>query len=302
MDINKLYKEVTATVIKQLEDGVPPWVRPWKDGKRRGVGMIPSNLISGRLYSGGNILLLWMAAQQHGWDSLQFCPYLAANKVGGTVRRGEKGIQILFTSHHRKKDEATGEERPYTFVKTHTVFHASQLENIPEKYLQPQQREEGVSVPKNERAVDFAQKTGITIRHEGNKAFYSPAQDIVVVPPFSSFKDEEGYHGTVCHELVHATGHEKRLNRQFGKRFGDERYAAEELVAELGSAYLCARLGYKPGFRSASYLASWLKVLKSDNRAIFTAASYAGQASSSLWDKAFPESVEESSEVEKTAA
>lgn len=286
MDIKKLYNEVTATVIRQLEEGVPPWVRPWGDAKVRGVGMIPSNLVTGRLYSGGNILLLWLAAQQRGYSNLQFCTFRQIQELGSTVRKGERATHIIFTKHVTKKDEETGDEKSGTLVKSYAVFHYSQIENLGAKYLQPQQADEGVTVPKNEQAVAFEQNTGITMRHEGNKAFYSPAADVVVVPPFSAFKDEEGYHGTVAHELVHASGHEKRLDRQFGKRFGDEKYAVEELVAELGSSYLCARLGYAPSFRSSSYLASWLKVLKADNRAIFSAASHAGQAADWLWKAA----------------
>jgi len=283
MDINKLYKEVTATVIKQLENGVPPWVRPWRDSRIHGVGMIPSNLVTGRLYSGGNVLLLWMAAHQRGYDNLQFCTFKQIQEMGGSVRKGERATHIIFTKHIARKDD---EDKPSTFVKSHAVFHTSQIENLDTKYLHPQQADEGVSVPKNEVAVQFERRTGIPIRHEGNKAFYSPAQDVVVVPAFSAFKDEEGYHGTLCHELVHGSGHASRLNRQYGKRFGDEKYAVEELIAELGSAYFCARLGYAPSFRSSSYLASWLKVLKADNRVIFSAASHAGQAAEWLWNQA----------------
>lgn len=294
MHISKLYKEVTDVVIRQLEEGTPPWVRPWTDAKLRGVGMIPSNLVTGRLYSGGNILLLWMAAHQRGYGSLQFCTYKQVNDIGARVRKGERATNIIFTRHLVKKDDDTGEEKGGTLVKSYAVFHTSQLEDVESKYLHPQQAEEGISVPKNAEAVEFYRRTGIVIRHEGNKAFYSPAMDVVVMPPFSAFTDEEAYHGTACHELVHATGHQRRLGRTFGKRFGDEQYAVEELVAELGSAYICARLGYSPSFRSASYLQSWLRVLKADNRAIFSAASFAGQAADWLWK----ESAERSDHME----
>lgn len=115
--------------------------------------------------------------------------------------------------------------------------------------------------------------------------------------PFASqFKSEETYWQTFMHETTHWSGHKDRLNRTFGKRFGDNAYAFEELVAELGSAFLCARLDIPAGFRSASYIESWLKVLKADNRAIFNAASYAGHATDYLWNRAFPEPVKQAAE------
>jgi antirestriction protein ArdC len=286
MKINDLYSSVTAVVIKQLEDGVPPWIRPWRDERIQGVGMIPSNLVSGRRYTGGNILLLWLAAHLNGYSNLQFCTYQQVNSIGATVRKGERATHVIFTKHIMREED--GEQRGQTIVKSYPVFNLSQLDKVAEQYLVPQQAEtEGL--PENASpSVILARGCRVNIQFGGNQACYIPSKDEVQMPRPSSFVDDEAYWQTLMHELIHATAHEKRCNRKLGKRFGDEQYAFEELVAELGSAFLCARLGIPAGYRSASYLDNWLKVLKQDTRAIFTAASYAGQGADYLWNTAFP--------------
>ncbi|ACI54456.1 domain of unknown function DUF1738 [Rhizobium leguminosarum bv. trifolii WSM2304] len=283
-----LYASVTAEVIRQIEEGTPPWVRPWKDAKLKGVGMIPTNLVSGRMYSGGNILLLWLAASQRGFSNLQYATYRQINSIGAKVRKGEKASHVIFTKHGTKKDEDSGEEKRTTIVKSYPVFGLDQLDDVPEKYLHQQERPES-QVEIYTKASDFVKGTSIRIKNGSNRAAYYPGGDEVVMPFANQFESEEAYWGTMNHELIHASGHKSRLDRQFGKKFGDTAYAREELCAELGSAFLCARLDIPATFRSASYIDSWLKVLKEDNRAIFNAASYAGQASDWLWKKAFPE-------------
>ncbi len=287
MKVNDLYASVTKEVIRQLEEGTPPWVRPWRDAKLTGVGMIPSNLVTGRLYSGGNILLLWLTASQRGFGSLQFATYAQINGIGAKVKKGEKATHVIFTKHGVKKDES-GEDKAMTIVKSYPVFNIDQIEGVPDKYLAAQE------APKTQiviytKASDFVKGTGIRVKNGGNRAAYYPGGDEVVMPFANQFESEEAYFGTLNHELIHASGHKNRLDRQFGKKFGDTAYAREELTAELGSAFLCARLEIPATYRSASYLDSWLKVLKEDSRAIFNAASYAGQASEWLWKKAFPE-------------
>ena len=287
MKTHELYKTVTSSVIEQLERGTPPWTRPWKDVRVKGVGMLPSNLVTGRLYSGSNVLLLWMTATAFGYDSLQFCTYQQANEMGARVKKGSRSTHIIFTKHVRNKDEETDEERKSTIVKSYPVFHVSQLDGIPAKYLEPQEPDD--ARPMRERAFEFAKGTGVKISNGGNKAAYIPSTDEVVMPSLKAFETEDAYWGVLNHELTHATGHKSRCDRVFGKRFADPEYAFEELVAELGSAFLCARLGIEPSFRSASYIQNWLKVLKDDTRAIFSAASYAGHAADWLWKQAYPE-------------
>lgn len=285
MKTAELYQSVTDTVIKQLEEGVPPWVRPWKDERRKGVGMIPSNLLTGRLYSGGNILLLWLTAQSREYPSMQFCTYNQVNTIGAQVRKGEKATHVIFTKHVMRKDEETGDEKPGAVVKLYPVFNVSQLDKVPEQYLVPQEQE---STPIADfRIKSFAGATGIKVSFGSAKAAYYPARDEIVMPNVGMFESPEAFTGTLMHEKIHGTSHKNRLNRQLGKRFGDEAYSFEEIIAELGSAFLCARFGIEPSFRSASYIQSWLKVLKGDNRAILSAASYAGQASDWLWNKVY---------------
>lgn len=295
MKTHDLYKTITETVIKQLEEGVPPWVRPWKDDRLHGVGMIPTNLVTGRRYSGGNILLLWMVAHAYGYSNLQFCTFQQANQEGMSVLKGSKSHTVIFTKHTLRKDEDGGDDKPSTIVKAYPVFHISQLDKVPEKYLAPQQTGPEVESEHSQRVI-LARGCGVTVQHGGNKACYVPSRDEVHMPTMKAFVDEEAYWQTLMHEFTHATAHEKRCGRKLGKRFGDEQYAAEELVAELGSAFICARLDIPAGFRSASYIDNWLKVLKGDSRAIFTAASYAGQAADWLWNKSHPEPMREAAE------
>lgn len=284
MKIKDLYQFVTNTVIAQLQEGVPPWVRPWADERVPGIGMIPSNLITGRLYSGSNILLLWLTATSMGYPNLQFCTYQQVNSIGAKVRKGEKAAHVIFTKHLMNKDEETGQDKASVVVKSYPVFNLSQLEGVPERYLEPQQPDS--AEPKNQKATRFVRGTGIKVHHGANKAAYYPARDEIVMPTMGAFENEDAYWGTLNHELTHASGHKDRLARTFGRRFGDQAYAFEELVAELGSAFLCARLGIAGSFRSASYMDSWLKVMIADHRAVFTAASYAGQAADWLWKQA----------------
>lgn len=282
-----LYNSVTQRVVTELEAGTPPWTKPWREDKLKGVGLLPSNLATGRLYSGSNVLLLWLAATQHGFSSLQFCTYRQANEMGAKVKKGARATHVIFTKHVMREDTETGEEKAGTVVKTYAVFHHSQLEGVPDKYLEPQMPSDREET--HAEAVELRESSGVTTIHGANKAAYYPARDEIVMPNLAVFEGEDAYWGTWCHEGIHATGHKSRLDRVYGKRFGDAGYAFEELVAELGSAFLCARLGIAPSFRSASYIAGWLKVLKGDNRAIFSAASYAGHAADWLWKKAFPE-------------
>ena len=287
MRVNDLYTSVTATIIKQLEEGVPPWSRSWKDGKLKGLGFIPTNLVTGRLYSGSNVLLLWLVAQERGYGNLQFCTFQQADSIGAKVKKGEKSASVLFTKHLVEKGE-DGQDKPRTIIKAYSVFNVDQLENVPDTYLFNQELPNSEAVMYGQ-AAELISRNRITVRNGGNKAAYYPRQDEVHMPFANQFVSEDAYWQTFLHEVTHWSGNEKRLNRTFGKRFGDNAYTQEELCAELGSAFLCARLGIPAGFRSASYIDSWLKVMRADNRAVFTAASYAGQAADYLWNKAFPE-------------
>ena len=165
-------------------------------------------------------------------------------------------------------------------MKGYTVFNAEQINGLPEKFYETPSRLEDTRV-RMEAVEQFIINTKAIIQHGGNKAFYSPSHDFIQMPPSQSFRDIESYYAILAHELTHWTSHSSRLDREFGqKRFGDHGYAMEELVAEIGAAFLCAFLGITPETREdhAAYIQSWLTVLKKDNRAIFTAASQAQRA------------------------
>jgi antirestriction protein ArdC len=204
------------------------------------------------------------------------------------VKKGEKGAMVVYASSFEKKenDEATGEEvsERIPFLKSYTVFNAEQTEGLPGHYYALAEAKRNLA-DRLAQAECFFKNTKAEIRHGGNKAFYSPKGNFIQLPPYASFESRELYYATCSHESIHWTSHEKRLSRSFdSKRFGDDGYAMEELVAELGSAFLCADLGITPEVmpEHAAYLSAWLKILKTDKKAIFTAASHASRATDFL--------------------
>jgi antirestriction protein ArdC len=270
-----IYQEVTDRIVSALENGTAPWLRPWRDSKN-GTALEPHNAVTGRPYNGINWLVLsCLPHASTGWLT-----YKQATALGGNVRKGEKGVQIVFWKFDHR-DETTGKIIP--FARAYTVFNLDQCENLDASKIQAPQ-------PATEGQTDvnaIARRVGAVVRHHGSKAFYSPSSDVVVMPDASAFKSENHYASTLAHELTHWTGHTSRLARDFSGRFGNAAYAFEELVAEIGSAFACARLGITlDGLQHADYVANWLKVLKDDKRAIFTAASKAKQACAYLLDVA----------------
>jgi antirestriction protein ArdC len=227
--------------------------------------------------------MLWGEAIAKGYACPIWMTYRQASELGGQVRKGEHGSLVVFADRIQKTETAdNGDEiaREIPFMKGYTVFNCEQIDRLPENfYGRPSPP---LSAPARiEAAEHFAAATATDIRHGGNRAFYAIEADRVQMPPFESFIDPESYYATLLHELTHWTKHPARLNREFGrKRWGDEGYAAEELVAELGAAFLSADLDIAPEPRTdhASYIANWLTVLKNDKRAIFTAAAHAQRA------------------------
>jgi antirestriction protein ArdC len=203
------------------------------------------------------------------------------------VRKGEHGELVVYANRiTRTETAATGEEteREIPFLKGYTVFNAEQIDNLPPHFTAPAAPTLD-PVARIAHAESFFANTKADIRHGGNQAYFASSVDRVQMPPFETFRDAESYYAILAHECTHWTKHETRLNRDFGRRrWGDEGYAAEELVAELGSAFLCADLGLTPEPRAdhASYIENWLRVLRNDKRAIFTAAGYAERAAAFL--------------------
>ena len=296
MKTSELYQQVTDRIIAELKEGVPPWVKPWS-GQSKGLNLTPGNVVSGRPYSGINVLILWATALEKGYPTHGWATFQQANQIGASVRKGEKATQVVFVKHMVKEEEGQ-EPKKSTMLKAYPVFNIAQLENVPPHYKEaPPPLDEDVTY---DNALQLMKDCGMKVTHGGNTAAYYHNRDEIVMPPYGSFKTEEDYWGTLWHEATHWTGNKKRLSRAFGKRFGDKAYSFEELVAELGSAFTCARLGIPATFRSASYIDHWLKILQDDNRAIFTAASYASQAAHYIEEQAH--AVQENTpEVERQA-
>ncbi|MBK3665071.1 DUF1738 domain-containing protein [Bradyrhizobium diazoefficiens] len=282
-----LYQKITNQIVAELEKGVRPWIKPWNAEHTAGRITRPLRA-NGMPYKGINVLMLWSAAIERGFAAPIWMTYKQASELKGQVRKGEHGSLVVYTDKiiRSETDAATGEEseRAIPFLKGYTVFNVEQIDGLPAQFYGKPAPRTG-TIERIERAEAFFAATEATIRHGGNMAYYNIAQDFVQMPPFESFRDAQSYYATRAHEATHWTRHESRLNREFGrKRFGDEGYAMEELVAELGSAFVCADLDLTPESRAdhAAYIASWIKVLKSDRRAIFTAASHAQRAADFL--------------------
>ena len=282
-----LYDEVTQRIIAELESGRVPWVQPWGGGTCGPA--LPRNALTARPYSGVNVLILWGAVMAGGWPSQSWLTFKQAESAGGRVIKGERGTSVVYAdrfipdAEKARARETGGNAKSVPFLKRFTVFNVAQCEGLREG-LAPD------PVPLTEREVEPVAEaviaaSGVDFRIGGGQAFYAPALDYIQVPPQPAFFEQVNYYRTALHELTHATGHRSRLNRDQSNGFGSADYAREELIAEMGSAFLCAALGIVPTVRHADYLASWLGVLRSENRAIFRAASAASKAADWLLAK-----------------
>jgi len=263
-----LYQSVTDKIIAALESGVAPWVRPWNSSALHG-GM-PYNALSGKPYRGINIPLLACSPYaSNGWLTFK-----QAKDLGANVRKGDHGSLIVFFKPFQVVNKnATSDEKVMKTIpvlKCFHVFNLEQIDNLPERLTV--KREPIPPMP----AADLLCQA--TIVHGGDRACYSPAHDVIRMPQPGQFRSLTEYQATALHELTHWTGHTSRMAREYGKKFGDQAYAREELVAEMGAAFLCARCGLDGQLQHPEYIANWLKVLKEDKRAILTAASHAQKA------------------------
>lgn len=281
-----VYTRVTNRIVEELEAGHRPWLKPWN--AEHAAGRITRPLRhEGTPYKGINILMLWASAELQGFVSPFWLSYRQAQELGGHVKKGEHGSAVVYANTFKKTEQAedgSETEQEIAYLKEYTVFCADQCEGLPAQFYQ--MAEQPIeTLERIERAEAFFANTKADIRYGGNRAYYAIEADYVRMPPFETFRDAESHAATLAHELTHWTRHASRLARDLGrKRWGDEGYAMEELVAELGSAFLCADLQITPEVRDdhAAYIASWLKVLKDDKRAIFSAASLASHAADYL--------------------
>jgi len=274
-----VYARVTDQIITAIEQGAGTWRMPWHTSGR--FAFSPINVASKKPYRGINTVCLWAAAQSKGYESGEWATYQQWQDRGAQVRKGEKSTLVVFWKFANESRESQDDgEQPANgsrllFTRGYSVFNAAQVDG----YTLRAERE--VPIPKRIAHADaFFASVGADLRHGGNQAFYSPATDHIQMPPFEAFRDSLSYYATLAHEHTHWTASAARCNRELGKRFGDNAYAAEELIAELGAAFTCAHLGLstEPRADHAQYIQSWLRVLKADKRAIFTAASKAQQA------------------------
>lgn len=277
--MKNIHAEVTAKILAQLKAGVAPWRKPWSEVKAAQGGVMPRNAATGRPYSGVNILLLWSAAQAAGWGP-RWLTFKQAKEAGGSVKKGEKGEIVVFVKKALVEDrDNPGQKKSVAFLRYYHVFNTAQCEGLPGKLTG--EIEPPAPVDRNQRddmLEAFVGATGIAVVEEGARAFYSPVDDKVRMPSLQSFKSSDAYYSTLFHELGHGTGHESRLNRNLKNRFGDRAYAAEELIAELTSAFVCAEWGIDMGEAPAAYIDNWVSLLEQRETAIVTAAAGASRA------------------------
>lgn len=276
-----IYETITIQIVEAIEQGAGTYNMPWH--RSRCDVASPSNAVTGRGYRGVNVLSLWVIAEARGYGSGQWATYQQWREQGAQVRRGEKAAAVVLwkplATPEREPALPLADDRPAFLARGYSVFNADQVDGYAPSVV-PQLTE----AERIDRAEAFFEAIPATIEHGGNSACYVPTLDRVQLPAFAQFKSATGYYSTLAHELTHWTGAKPRLDRDLSGRFGTDAYAVEELVAELGAAFTCGnlRLPVEPRTDHAPYIASWLKVLKGDSRAIFTAASKAQAAADYL--------------------
>lgn len=270
-----IYQVVTDRIVELLAQGTIPWQKPWKDGGP------PRNLLSNRSYRGINYWLLMSLNYEHSlyltWEQVK--------AAGASVVKGEKSHMIVFWRNVRKKPEEIddkGNPKTIPMLRYYRVYNIAQCKDIPENLLPKEPLSDMNPLVQCQAILNEAPNLP-TIQHKGILACYQIDKDRILMPPFNKFETPEGYYCTLFHELIHATGHEKRLNRDSVMKkgqFGDEKYSFEELIAEMGSAYLCNHTGILPQTvtNTSAYIDEWLQVLQNDKKFVFQAAGLAQKA------------------------
>ena len=285
-------EEITNRILEDLEKGVMPWEKPWKQG--RGLPF-PQNASTKKNYRGVNIFELWHEQSKRGFSSPAWITFNQAKALGGTVRKGEKGTGVVFYKRLSKSkslnldEEVLLEEQTFWVLRTYTVFNLDQVEGLDHLKPKPETVEPFKAI---EEAEKILRDSGARIIYSAiGEAFYDRKGDFISLPPKESFENPSDFYGIIFHEIVHHSGAEARLNREFGKRYGDQAYAFEELVAEMGAAFLCASCGIPYATRHSNYIGDWIQVLKDHKRAIFTAAAKAQAAVDFVLKTKFEEAV-----------
>jgi antirestriction protein ArdC len=280
-----LHQSITDRIVAALEAGTRPWECSWT----RSAGGITPRRVTGQPYRGINVLLLWHAASVNGYSSGRWMTFKQADALGGKVRKGEKSTEVVFFKKLEVKDRNATEEdatKSIPMLRSYRVFNVDQIDNLPDRFAPaPVQL---IAGKERDQAAEAALRAGgASIAEDGgDRAYYALNSDSIHLPAFDRFKSVGGYLATLAHELVHWTGAKHRLDR-FGAN-DRTAYAFEELVAEIGAAFVCARLDIAGEHfeNHAAYVASWLKALKDDKRLIFKAASLAQQAADMVLEHA----------------
>ena len=266
-----IYQEVTDRIIAQLDQGIIPWRKPWiASNNSQSISHI-----TGKPYSLLNQMILGRPGE--------YLTFKQCEAEGGKIRKGEKSSMVVFWKFIEQEDEETHEKKQVPFLRYYNVFHIDQCEGIKAKHAKPLQQPAQPDVIADEIIAHYLQASGVTLHHqEGDRAFYRPSTDSVMLPLLTQFTNTAEYYSTAFHELAHSTGHESRLNRLSKTAFfGSEAYSKEELIAEIGAAALVNHAGLETAnsFRSsAAYVQNWLKVLHDDKRFIVSAAGKAEKA------------------------
>ena len=275
-----IYEKITNDIIASLETGIVPWHKPWADSCKTTNVDMPHNASTGRSYSGINVMILMMRLVASGYSTNGWLTYKQAQSLGGQVRKGEKGEQIVYWQVREEEDDA-GNVQKRMIMRLFTVFNSEQCDGLEGSTFAPAPIEAGDICQRLKQAG-----CRIYLGHAG--ASYNPASDSIAIPSPSAFESVEHFDSTLLHEATHWTGHKSRLARDLMNRFGSDAYAAEELIAEIGSAFLCAQLGVPmTGLQHSDYIGHWLTVMRGDKRAIFTAATAAQKACAYLLDLAW---------------
>jgi len=294
-----VYEHVTSEIIAQIEAGTPPWRQPWTGGT--GGACLPRRF-NGDEYRGINVLMLWATAAMAGFASARWMTYRQAGELGGQVRKGEKSACVVkYGTIEREGDN--GEEKRIPYCRAYRVFNADQIDGLPEEfYIRPAPARDLGTAADPELDAFFA-RTGASIETSADpRAYYDVQADRVHMPPVATFRDAQGFYGTLAHELTHWTGASVRLDRF--SRFSDRKaYAFEELVAEIGACMLGVQIEVAPQFdQSGAYVEGWLKALKEDKRAIFRAASEAQKAADFILQRARREEAPKAEKIEEALA
>lgn len=290
-----LYADVSNKIIAELERGAAPWIKPWASTAGHNT---PQNAVTGRPYSGCNVVLLWIANSSTKWLTPRYLTFKQAIDAGGNVSKGEHGTKVYFVKqllvHDKSAAAGVEDTKLVPMMREYTVFNVDQCENLPDSVRIGKLMRVRNPDTRDMLADQFLQSTGAEIREGSGEAYYVPSKDFINMPAFAAFKGADHFYNVAFHELTHWTGAKSRCDRlDMSRRFGDQAHAAEELIAELGAAFLSAEFAFDGDVRNAGYIQSWIGLLKSDKRAFFTACSKAQAAVNYLRQVALAEPIQQ---------